>query len=170
MQLPALKPGDYLLYDVDKAFHAGFLLDWIIRVKTWSRVAHVEVYAGDGRSVASRATGVDIYPLRTEGLIYVVRPRAWKFDWAWDYFQKVRGQKYDYAGLLCFTLAVKQGAADRQFCSEFGRNLARAAAWDCFNPRWPGDKTAPGNFLMAANMDVIYAADENDPLRDDVPF
>jgi hypothetical protein len=154
--LPPLKPGDHLLY------WTRDLVDYAISLKTWSEVAHIEVYVGDPHApgermaVASRATGVNLFDFRREGLRFVLRPHTWDEAGAWTYFRTVRGQKYDWLGLFCFTLAVKQGAAHKQFCSEFARNLDRAAGLDSFAVNWPGDKTAPGSFLMSPSFDLIY--------------
>ena len=66
---PELKPGDVLLY------RSRSLVGWAIRFRTWSDVEHVEVYLGEGRSVASRnGIGVGKYPLRIDGLVRVFRP------------------------------------------------------------------------------------------------
>jgi len=157
MAIPPLLPGDHLLYDVDKPWTSGFLCDWVIRVKTWSDVAHIEVYDGDNQSLAARAGGVDRYPFRTQGLKYVLRPQSWDADAARAYFRSVQGQKYDWKGLLCFTLAVSQGTPDRKFCSEFARNLDRAASLRSFHDLWPGDKTAPGSFKLSPAFVWIYA-------------
>lgn len=158
-ELPALQAGDHLLY------YANCLADRVICLKTWSVVAHIEVAVGpyaDGsgcyeRAVAARADGVNCYPFRRQGLRYILRPTRWLQGRADDWFLRVaQGQRYDWLGLLCFTLAVKQGAPHRMFCSEFARNLCRAAGCPAFADSWPGDKTAPGSFLMSPAFDVIF--------------
>lgn len=68
-QFPELRPGDLLLYG------GGSLAAWLIQFRTWSDVSHVEIYLGGGRSLASRAAGVDIYPLRVLNLRRVLRPK-----------------------------------------------------------------------------------------------
>lgn len=151
--LPQLFPGDHLLYNT-----RGDLADWIVRVKTWSKVAHIEVYAGDGMSMAARRNGVNLYPFRPEGLRFVLRPRfAWYEVRAKDWFKtSAQGQKYDWLGLLCFTLAVAQGSPGRMFCSEFARNLCRAACCPAFADDWPGDLTSPGMFLSSPAFTKVY--------------
>jgi hypothetical protein len=68
--LRTLKPGDVLLYKPKGLF------GWLIRVKTWHKIAHVECYVGDGLSVASRdGKGVGKYPLRSSELAVVCRPK-----------------------------------------------------------------------------------------------
>jgi hypothetical protein len=152
-----LKAGDHLLYDVDHLLDdpIGYLQDLVIRVKTWSSVAHIEVYDGGGCSLAARADGIHRYPFRASGLKLVRRPRHWDHFRAREYFSVVEGQNYDWAGLLCFTLAVKQGSPNKQFCSEFARNLGRAAGSVAFDAHWPGDKVAPGNFEMVGDFETL---------------
>jgi len=166
MEIPTLQPGDILLYDVAswKTPWSSFV-DWIIRVKTWSSVAHIEIFDGGQWSLAARADGVDRYPFRSQGLRYVLRPWNWDHVAAESYFDRIaRHQRYDWLGLLCFTLAVKRGSPNQMFCSEFARNLARAAAWLAFADWWSGDKTAPGSFLMVGGSAMIYDSDAKSPL------
>lgn len=150
---PILQPGDCLIYT------GSDLIDWAIRIKTWSRACHVELYAGEGTSLASRnGIGVNRYAYRREGLIRVLRPKP-PFDFprmqAW--FETVRGQKYDWLGLLCFTLAVKQGSPDKMFCSEFLTRVYRAGGFEPFQPDADADHIAPSEFMVANPFDEIYA-------------
>jgi len=160
-----LLPGDILLYK------PGSLLGWLIALKTWERVCHVEVFAGRANSglpesYASRdGIGVDRYPFRHKGLVKVLRahPREeWQtqpfnHELARRYFRQVRYQKYDWKGLLVFTLAVKQGAHDRQFCSEFARNLLHAGGVEAFNQSFPSDQVAPATFLSSLAFDEPFS-------------
>jgi hypothetical protein len=166
--LPPLLPGDHLLYDIRSPWRdpIGWAMDRAIKLKTWSDVAHIEVFAGDPiapghlYSTASRSAGVDLYPFRSDGLVYVLRPSQWDEAEADKYFQRIaRGQKYDWLGLLCFTLAVHQGSFHKMFCSEYARNLDRAAGCPSFAETWPGDKTAPGSYLMSPAFGLIYDCD-----------
>lgn len=149
--LPTLQRGDCLLYN------SSDLIDLAIRVKTWSPVAHCEAYVGSGLSVASRnGIGVGCYQFRRDGLRYVLRPRgAFVMESAMTWFKGVRGQAYDWLGLLCFTLAVKQGSHNKQFCSEFLKRWYEAGGFFPLHRSWDADKTAPGNFLMSPNFDWI---------------
>jgi hypothetical protein len=145
-----LLPGDHLLY------FTPCVADWVVCVKTWSPVAHIEVFDGEQMSLASRREGVNRYDFRADGLRLVRRPLQWDHIAARAYFDTVRGQSYDWLGLLCFTLAVAQGAPDKQFCSELARNLGRAAGSLAIDPAWPGDKTAPGSYLMIGGFETFW--------------
>ena len=150
-----LMPGDCLLYR-PPSFKPGLrgLTSWLIgraiAIKTWNNISHVEVYAGEGWNVASRdGVGVNKYPLRTAGLAKVLRPVSPIFmadAMAW-FENKACGQKYDWLGLMCFTLAVKQGAKDRMFCSEFATRFYREGHLQVFG-QYDADKIAPAQFLM----------------------
>lgn len=152
-----LLAGDLLLYQ-----GSGFF-SRLIRVKSWSEVSHCEVFFGhvDGQPVsgASRdGEGVNTYPLRSEGLFYVLRPvvpvdmaafRAWH--------ETVRGQKYDWKGILVFTLAVQQGAQDKMFCSEYSTRGYRNGHFEPFSERIDADRVAPGTYLTSGRFHVAWA-------------
>jgi len=148
-----LLPGDALLY------FSGDLFDWIVAVKTWTCVAHVEIYAGQGLSVASRnGRGVNRYPLRQAGICCVRRPvghldREAAREW---FERKARGQRYDWLGLLCFTLAVRRGSRRRMFCSEFATRWYRAAGHVPFDSEWDADKVPPSFFLASPNFETVW--------------
>lgn len=152
-----LQPGDCLLYSPD-----GF---WgrLIAIKTWADVSHCEMYAGNGMSMASREwKGVNVYSLRTENLSYVLRPNA-PFDFTaarQRWFPYVQGQGYDWKGLLCFTLAAKQGAQDKMFCSEFMTRCYRAGGFNVVSPRVDADHVAPATLFQSATLTTIYPFNE----------
>ena len=148
-----LQPGDCLLYK------ATGLYGWIIGLKTWSMVTHVEIYIGEGQSVASRdGLGVAIYPLRMAQLSHVLRPHApIDLHAAMRWFETVRGQKYDWLGLLRFawrSKVVSDLKDNRQFCSELATRWYRAGGLDPFNGG-DADAIAPCQFLLS-NSFTIY--------------
>lgn len=149
-----LQFGDCLLYN-----SKWDLVDFIIRVKTWGPCAHTEVYCGGGYSVASRnRIGVNRYLLRKEGLVAVLRPKlSLDRDAGMEYFyKKACGQGYDFLGLLCFTLAVKQGSPNKQFCSEFNTNFYRACAFEPFSPDVSADTVAPRTYLFSSQFTHLW--------------
>lgn len=158
--LPELQPGDCLLYWGHSIF------DWAIAVKTWNRCCHVEVYRGGGVSVASRnGVGVNNYTLRREGLMHVRRPRAsfgpLDTEAANKWFLGVQGQGYDWLGILCFTLAVKQGDAKKMFCSEFATSWYRAGGFPAIADDYHADCVAPAQFLQTPALETVWYEDLN---------
>jgi hypothetical protein len=152
MNIDILKPGDCLLY------RPTDLIGWIIAIKTWSKVCHVEVYAGNGMSWASRnGIGVNLYALRTADLCEVRRPYSFDVKAAQTWFNTVRGQAYDFLGLCCFYLAVKSGASDRMFCSEFALNLYRNAGAQVLAEECVPDHTAPSEFIQTSGLQTIWS-------------
>jgi hypothetical protein len=155
-----LIPGDCLLYRPSGVFGC------IVSFKTWTDLAHVEVYVGGGLSVASRGvTGVNKYPLRVSKLAYVLRPTLQPVDieagLAW--FEKsARGQKYDLWGQLLFFQAVKRGNNGRMFCSEFATRFYRNCGVPCFAPHWDADRVPPAMFY--ASPALMVAWDDGKPI------
>jgi hypothetical protein len=149
-----LLPGDTLVYGPKDLFGL------ITCVKTWSGACHVEIYAGNDLSFASRnGIGVNRYPLRLEQLIAVRRPRNpihFEMGEAW-FKTHAQGQKYDWLGLLCFTLAVKQGARNKMFCSEFWKRFYPHCGLDVMAPDWHADKTAPAQCLQTPALETVWA-------------
>lgn len=147
-----LRPGDAMLYAPSSFF--GYL----IAVKSWTWISHISIYTGNLQSYASRdGIGVNRYAIRTEGLACVRRPNgtldiAKALAWSAATF----GQGYDWLGLLCFTLAVKQGSKDRMFCSESATRWYRAAGFEPFNPDIDADHVAPAEFYQAGTMETIW--------------
>jgi hypothetical protein len=150
-----LRPGDVLLYSGSGIFST------LIKIKTWSRYSHCEVYDGARTSLASRdGIGVGRYLVRLDGLRVVVRPKGnlvLETGRAW--FKTVDGQKYDWAGLLSFTWAGWQGKENNaQFCSEFLVRYLRKCGFDPFNG-YDADGIAPSELAKNSGFDVIWSAE-----------
>jgi cell wall-associated NlpC family hydrolase len=150
-----LKPHDCLLYAPKGIFGQ------IIRLKTWHAVAHCEIYAGMGHSFASRdGLGVGIYPLRTEQLIYILRPHLprshRRLNWhrAQQYYAQSLGTPYGWLELLNFLGITERGKG--LFCSEFVTYYYRAAGWNIFPEDDPA-QVAPFEFLnlVGAGFELI---------------
>lgn len=152
-----LLPGDCLIYFTRDLF------GWVTAIKTWSKTSHVEVYAGEGMSMASRnGKGVNLYPYRADGLVCVRRPlKPLDLESANHWFNaEARFQGYDWTGLLCFALAAKQGAEDRMFCSEFETRWYRHASLQPFDPDWDADRVPPSFFLVSPLFETIWIVGE----------
>jgi hypothetical protein len=148
-----LEPGDTLLYGPSDVF--GLLTC----LKTWSPACHVEIYAGNGMSYASRnGIGVNSYPLRLTQLIAIRRPEfPVDFTRGAHWFDRVaRGQAYDWLGLLCFTLAVKQGDPNKMFCSEFWKRFYPCCGLHVIAPDWDADRTSPAQCLQTPALKTIW--------------
>lgn len=152
-----LQWADMLLYFEED------VVDLVIAEKTGKRVGHVERYVGAGRSWASRnGVGVNIYPLRLDGLVCVRRPiGVLDSAKATDWFKNVAmGQKYDFKGLLAFTSFVKSGTPGDMFCSEFSVNLDRAAGFDPLNPSQAAVDTSPRDLWILPTYETIWRASD----------
>lgn len=93
-----LQSGDCLLYKPSSIY------GWVIKAKTWHPVSHVEVYAGSGKSFASRdGIGVRLYPLRLKDLYKVLRPTQ-PLDLAAmaQLAKEMEGTPYGWKDLLAF--------------------------------------------------------------------
>lgn len=158
-----LETGDTLIY------RPGGFMGFLVALKTWNRYAsHVEVYIGGSQSYASRPgfkrgeSGVGVWKLNTERISYVLRPLVHvsmrdALKWAYT----TTGQKYDWKGLLVFTLAVAQGAKDRMFCSEAWTRFYRSGGLEPFSVNYSGVKTvdadtvAPTTCTLSARFEVV---------------
>ena len=109
-------------------------------------------------SYASRnGLGVNLYPLRRAQLTRVLRPKAsLNMQNAENWFKTVQGQKYDWMGLLVFSLAVKQGSRDKMFCSEFATRWYRYAETNPVSENYDADRVAPADFLKSPAFDWVW--------------
>jgi len=147
-----LRPGDIFLYRPNNFW------GWIIAIKTWTPLSHIETYIGGQSSAASRdGIGVGTYPTRWDNLALVLRPiKSFNLAKALAWHRKVIGQRYDWLGLLVFFLAARQGAPDRMFCSEHTTRIARAAGIEPFNADYDADRVAPATFLASPAYHQIW--------------
>lgn len=148
------RAGDCLLYSPSSIFGA------VISVKTWHAISHVEIAISPSESVASRdGQGVSRYPLRTDHLAAVLRPTVpLDLSTALNWFESVRGQGYDWLGLLRFSwrseYVPSKLTANKMFCSEFATRFYRQAGFDPF-PREDADAVAPFQFLYVEQLQPV---------------
>lgn len=154
INLSILKPGDVLLYN-----GTGFI-SFMIRTKTWSDVSHCETYLGNGMSAASRdGIGVNTYPFRFDGLLYVLRPTVpIDFDRGLDWHQHVRGQAYDTFGLLRSFFSQGRGNIGRQWCSEHTARMANRMGYYPFHDSYDNEKVSPSMFKISPVYDHVWVA------------
>jgi len=146
-----LLPGDVLLYKPKG------LYGWLIRVKTWHPIAHVEIDMGDGMSAASRdGKGPGYYPNRFTDLAYVLRPRV-PFDLAAAkrYVDSTIGLPYGWADLLNF-IGVTIDARGI-VCSPFATEVLRAGGVPVFNSE-RSNLIAPFQFLDSELLQDVTRA------------
>ena len=143
---PELQPGDILLYG------GSDLVSRLIQFRTWSDVSHIEIYVGDGRSVASRnGIGVGKYPLRLDGMRRVYRVGvAFDFEKAMRWFAMVQGTKYGWADLLRFYLIDVPTIG--LICSEFGDLFFRNGTLPLFNTNYPEGAVCPGDYEKISDL------------------
>jgi hypothetical protein len=151
-----LQPGDHLLYSPTGFF--GLL----IAVKSWHKIAHIEVYVGNGSSIASRdGVGVGLYPFREDDLAYILRPnQPIDLEKGLAWFRTVQGQGYDWLGLLRFAwrseYVPEKAHENKQFCSEFVTRFDRQMGFDPF-PREDADAIAPFQFESNPFFSLVKA-------------
>jgi hypothetical protein len=148
-----LQPGDHLLYSGKGIF------SWLIKVKTWSRFSHVEIYLGYDQSFASRdGKGVRVYWFRQDDLAAVLRPRKsidTELGMKWAHENRVIGQKYDWWGLFRFFTFGTQSTT-KQFCSEAAVRFDKACGFYPFHEKYDADLVSPGMFYSSPEFDVIW--------------
>lgn len=158
----ALEPGDVLLYARKGVFN------WLINVKTWSRISHVEVVLSNPstgvRIVSSRnGKGVHVTGPEWRGLALVMRSTMWpRIDKAMEWYdeQGIEGQGYDWLGLLNFAYARKVGRNNgKMFCSEFATRFLRKAGLPLFGEE-DADTIAPRDFLLPALLRPVWRSQE----------
>jgi hypothetical protein len=143
---PELQAGDILLYGGTDA------VSRLIQFRTWSDVSHIEVYVGEGRSVAScNGIGVGKYPLRIQGLRRVLRPTvALDLTDGLKWFDSVNGTPYSWADLLRFYLI--DVPTKGLICSEFGDMFFKACGLPLFNTDYPEGSVCPRDFEIVSSL------------------
>lgn len=147
-----LRPGDCILYSPTDVF------DWAVALKTWTCVSHVEVFIGDGYSVASRnGQGVGKYPVRLEGVAAIRRPGpVFSLDAAMNWFYALGKQKYGWRTLLTFMMLNNNPIEGHMICSEFVAGFYRAGGNPLFAPDWPDYRTPPSLEVATAGLTTIW--------------
>jgi len=148
-----LQRGDVLLYKPSSAF--GIAIAWL----TAGWVSHVEIYAGDNYSYASRdGKGVMLYDLRLDGLAEVRRSTVPLNHAAMHRaFMAHSGHRYDYATIKKFlTFGRTKGRTDAEVCSELATILLRAGGHtDLFGAAAP-DEISPRDFQKQETLPRIF--------------
>lgn len=137
-------------------YKATGLYGFIITLKTWHAISHVEVYQGLGISAASReGQGVNYYPLRLKDLAVVMRPKH-PYDQvsALAYADLLVGTPYGWWDLLNFlSIHVNQRG---MVCSTFATLILRAAGIPIFNDE-DANLVAPFQFLNSELLEKVWS-------------
>jgi len=143
-----LRPADVLLYSPTGFF--GF----VISLKSWHKLSHVEVHIGDGWSVAARdRVGTGMYTLRTAQLAMVCRPKVPVDLGRAERWRRAQGhQPYGWLDLLQF--GGLEVDAPGIVCSPFATSYLRAGGLDPFNGE-PATKIAPFQFSTSPVFDLF---------------
>lgn len=153
MNIPQdLESADILLYDTPDN-----MTDDIIELGTASDVAHIEIYHGNGLSLASRnGIGVNAYDFRLEGLMYVRRlvvPFDQKKADAW-FYAGIRGLPYGWAGLLQFV--NMEIPCKGLICSSFVDLYLQKGDAPMFADDFPPGKASPRDFKLTRQAATIW--------------
>lgn len=147
-----LRPGMLLLYEASSVF------GYAIALFSGSRISHVEMYKGDGKSWASRdGLGVGVYPFRSENLALVLEsPVPLNLAHIAQGFAAKAGHTYDYATILKFiTFGWTESRTDAEVCSELITYLLRTGGLTAlFGIKEPED-VKPADFVTALNLGML---------------
>ena len=157
MTFPAdLNVGDILLYGgadlVDR------VIDWKEGEPLAGGVAHIEIYAGNGQSWASRnGIGVNLYPFRPDGLQEVRRPQS-RFNLAAvvKWFPFVNGSPYGWSDIAAtIDLPFSEKGFD---CSHFAGTLLLIAECPQFDAAYPLNRITPRDFRISRESSRLWVA------------
>lgn len=148
-----IQPGDTLLYDTNGFFGK------LIKFKRGEKYTHIELFVGGDRDVGSRdGEGVNNYPLRVNDIAAIYRsiePMNLEAGLAW--FETVKGQTYDWFGLLSFAWAKLRGKENgKMFCSEFWVRFMRACGVEPFNAAVDADAVSPEMATYSDKMSPVW--------------
>jgi hypothetical protein len=151
---PELFPGDHLIYTAFNPVDIG------IMVKTGSWGCHIEIYIGNGLSVASRnGKGIDQYALRTDGLSCVLRPRL-PFDIERGMYWFCRLHPYEKAyawrELGNFFLPFGTVKCRGMICSVFAAHFDHHSGYHPFNIDWNPNKISPADYLKSGLFEWVW--------------
>jgi hypothetical protein len=148
--------GDVLLY------HGTSLFNRITDLKTGGLVDHVEIYVGDGKTVAARPEGFNLYDFRPEGLAQVRRLTIpFDKDAADVWFEHVRGVEYDTPGLLQFFNIDESN--NGFICSVGGAYYLRMGHALLFADDCDWNKLSPRDFQIVREAIAIWNRPKNFP-------
>lgn len=150
-----LRAGDVLLYSPSS------WIGWIICLKTWCTLSHCEIYYGQGKVIAARQQGVDIYDERIDRYLRFVRRPVLvskPFDVASAYkaVMPMLGKPYDIKALFDFYLPWKRHYHANRICSSVVTVFLRAGGVEPFNPKVDADDIAPAQLWQTPELTTVW--------------
>jgi len=158
-------PDDLIVGDT-LGYASADLTNLAIEWKEGDDLAHVEVYAGNGQSWASRnGIGVNIYPFRLAGLKIVRRNKGIFEEEPVEVWFKsgVQGMKYGFGDILA---EVEIGASgysgtdltkcDGVDCSHLYAALQEVARCPHFDPTYPKNHIEPRDMKLSLASVQVY--------------
>lgn len=151
-----LLPGDVILYSPTD------WIGWLIALKTWVALSHIEVYLGRGKVVAARPQGVDVYdPRIDDSLRYVRRPVIgagvqFNADAALESIKYMLGKPYQVSGLFKFYAPWHHRHKATRICSSVATVFLRGGGCQPFNPAVHADDTTPSMFFQTPDLLTIF--------------
>jgi hypothetical protein len=155
-----LKVGDVLFYTPSD------LVGYIIGIKTWTWLSHVEVYIGGGKAIGARIGGVNIYDLRIDKhLRYVRRPLMngnGPFD-AMKAFSAVAdtlGRPYNIGAFESFFNPWSKSRHSNRICSTNVTAYLRGGGCEPFNPDLDPDDISPAQLWQTPHLETIWCKEK----------
>ena len=151
-----LQPGDLLFYKPTD------FIGWLIAVKTWAMLSHVECYVGHGQVIAARPSGVDLYPERFDtSLRYVRRPvlspgKRFDVQGANAAVRHMLGKPYQYSGLFRFYAPWHDKHKATRICSSVATVWLRGGGCEPFNPTVTADDVSPSMLNQTNDLTTVW--------------
>lgn len=151
-----LQPGDILLYSPSS------LVGWLIAIKTWTMLSHVECYIGGGRVIAARLEGVNTYRERIDKYLSYVRrptmPAGVVFDsaGAWNAVHQMLGTDYDIGAFEEFFNPWCKHRHASRVCSTVASKWLRGGGCQPFNPDISDDDISPAQLLQTGLLITVW--------------
>lgn len=137
-------------------------MGWIIAIKTWTLLSHVECYEGRGRVIAARLEGVNVYEQRIDKyLSFVRRPvmdgRQFDVSGAWAAVQKYIGTPYDIGAFEGFINPWCKHRHASRVCSTIAAMWLRGGGCEPFNPDMSANDASPAQFWQTPMLSTIWS-------------
>lgn len=152
--LISLEPGDVLFYSPSD------LIGWIIAVKTWTKISHVEAYIGSGRCISARPQGVNVFGERIDKCLCCVRrplmTKQFETRKAWEAVFPFLGKPYGWTSFEEFFNPWCRHRHASRICSSIVTTYLRGGGCEPFNPDLSADDVSPAQLWQSPNLITIW--------------